>query len=123
MPTTPPASLLSFLAAVPDPRSAHGRRHDLAAMLAAVCCAILCGARGFKPIAQWLHDQDIALAHALGFRRKPPKWGAFRKLLIALDPVAFEGAVARWAEATSAGLPPGRRGDGGVGPAAPGGKA
>jgi hypothetical protein len=108
MPTTPPASLLSFLAAVPDPRSAHGRRHDLAAMLAAVCCAILCGARGFKPIAQWLHDQDIALAHALGFRRKPPKWGAFRKLLIALDPVAFEGAVARWAEATSEGLPPGR---------------
>jgi hypothetical protein len=47
-----PTSLLGFLETVPDPRSAHGRRHPLAAMLAAVCCAILCGARGFKPIAQ-----------------------------------------------------------------------
>lgn len=93
-----PASLLSFLACVPDPRSAHGRRHPLPAMLAAACCAILCGARGFKPIAQWVHDQDIALVHALGFTRRPPRWGAFRKLLIDLDPAAFEDALARWAE-------------------------
>jgi hypothetical protein len=71
-------------------------------MLAAVCCAVLCGARGFKPIAQWVHDQDIALMHALGFTRTPPKWGAFRKLLIALDPAAFEAALARWAEAATA---------------------
>ena len=102
-----PASLLTFLATVPDPRSAHGRRHPLPAMLAAVCCAILCGARGFKPIAQWLHDQDIALAHALGFTRKPPRWGAFRKLLVALNAAAFEDALARWAEAALAGSPGG----------------
>lgn len=121
MPTAAPASLLSFLAAVPDPRSAHGRRHHLAAMLATVCCAILCGARGFKPIAQWINDQDIAWAHALGFQRTPPKWGAFRKLLIALDPVAFEGAVARWAAAVSESLPPQR--GGGLEPAALDGKA
>lgn len=101
----PTASLLSYLATVPDPRSRHGRRHSLPAMLAAVCCAILCGARGFKPIAQWVHDQDIALMHALGFTRTPPKWGAFRKLLLALDPVAFEEALSRWAEAALAGLP------------------
>lgn len=122
MPTPPPASLLSFLAAIPDPRSAHGRRHTLAAMLAAVCCAVLCGARGFKPIAQWVHDQDIELMHALGFTRTPPRWGAFRKLLTALDAAAFERAVAAWAEATTAGLPPQRRGDGGLEPAAIDGK-
>ena len=75
-------------------------------MLAAVCCAILCGARGFKPIAQWVHDQDIALMHALGFTRTPPKWGAFRKLLIAIAPEEFERALTRWAEAAYAALPP-----------------
>lgn len=123
MPTSPPASLLSFLASVPDPRSAHGRRHTLKAMLAAVCCAVLCGARGFKPIAQWVHDQDLELAHALGFTRTPPRWGAFRKLLVALDPTAFEEAVTAWAEATCAALPPGQRGDGGLEPAALDGKA
>jgi hypothetical protein len=80
-------------------------------MLAAVCCAVLCGARGFKPIAQWVHDQDLALMHALGFTRTPPKWGAFRKLLKALDPAAFEAAVAAWADSLSgrlaAATPPG----------------
>lgn len=102
MTSTATTSLLASLATIPDPRSAHGRRHPLAAMLAAVCCAILCGARGFKPIAQWVHDQDIALMHALGFTRTPPKWGAFRKLLLALDPEALEAALARWAEAALA---------------------
>jgi hypothetical protein len=114
-------SLLDFLASVPDPRSAHGRRHALPAMLATVCCAILCGARGFKPIAQWLHDQDIALVHALGFTRTPPRWGAFRKLLIALDPIPFEAALARWAEAALAGLP--RKADDGLEPIALDGKS
>ena len=38
-----PACLLDYLSDVPDPRSAHGRRHPLRAMLAAVTCAILCG--------------------------------------------------------------------------------
>ncbi|CAN5774105.1 hypothetical protein BH23PLA1_BH23PLA1_28420 [soil metagenome] len=58
-------SLLAFLAEVPDPRSRHGRRHPLPAVLALVCCAILCGARSFAALAQWAHDQDIALPRAL----------------------------------------------------------
>ena len=83
-------SLLSFLAAVPDPRSRHGRRHPLSAILALVCCAIMCGAKSYAAIAQWGHDQDIALMHRLGFTRKPPKSGGIRKVLIALAPNAFE---------------------------------
>lgn len=102
MSATQSISLLDHLRDVPDPRSAHGRRHPLSAMLAAVCCAILCGVRGFKPMAQWLHDQELELIHALGFHRTPPRWGAFRKLLLDLDPAAFEAALARWAEAVSA---------------------
>lgn len=123
MTPTPSTSLLTFLATVPDPRSAHGRRHPLSAMLAAVCCAVLCGARGFKPIAQWLHDQDIALVHALGFTRRPPQWGAFRKLLVTLDPVPFEDALSRWAEAALAGSPPGAVGGDALEPVALDGKA
>jgi hypothetical protein len=121
--TTPPhPCLLDYLNTVPDPRSAHGRRHSLSAMLAAVCCAILCGARGFKPIAQWVHDQEIGLIHALGFTRTPPRWGAFRKLLLDLDPIAFEAALCGWAEDCSAALPEERKGAGGLEPAALDGK-
>jgi hypothetical protein len=92
-------SLLSFLATVPDPRSRHGRRHSLPAILALVCCAIMCGAKSYAAIAQWAQDQDIALMHRLGFTRKPPKLGGIRKVLMALNRNAFEEALTRWAEA------------------------
>ena len=36
-------SLLVALASVPDPRSAHGRRHPLGAILALAVCGMLCG--------------------------------------------------------------------------------
>ena len=91
-------SLLSFLAEVPDPRSRFGRQHPLPAVLALVCCAVLCGARGFTAIAQWAHDQDITLMHRLGFTRRPPKMGGVRKILLALNRTAFEAALTRWAE-------------------------
>jgi hypothetical protein len=91
-------SLLSYLAAVPDPRSRRGRRHPLTAILGLACCAIMCGAKSYAAIAQWGHDQDIALMHQLGFIRKPPKLGGIRKVLIALNPIAFENALTQWAE-------------------------
>jgi hypothetical protein len=92
-------SLLSFLASVPDPRSRHGRRHPLPAILTTVCCAIMCGARSYAAIGQWAQDQDIELMHRLGFTRRPPKAGGIRKVLIALNVKAFEHALTLWVEA------------------------
>jgi hypothetical protein len=94
----PAGSLLSFLSQVPDPRGRQGRRHPLEAMLASVVCAMLQGARGYSAITQWIHDQEVELWHALGFTRRPPQLGAFRKLLMALSPIHFERALADWAE-------------------------
>ncbi len=91
-------SLLSFLAEIPDPRSRHGRQHSHSAVLGRVCCAVMCGARGYAAIAQWAVDQDIAFMHRLGFTRRPPKLGGIRKVLIALSPTALEGALTLWAE-------------------------
>src|SRR5262249_28822351 len=99
----PTGSLLSFLAAVPDPRSRRGRRHPLTAILGLVCCAIMCGAKSYAAIAQWGHDQDITLIHQLGFTRKPPKLGGIRKVVIALNPNAFENALTQWAESLLSG--------------------
>ncbi len=57
-------SLMEVLAAFPDPRSAHGRRHPIGAVLALAVCAMLCGARSLYAISQWGRDQggDTALA-------------------------------------------------------------
>jgi hypothetical protein len=90
--------LFQFFSQIPDPRSRHGRQHPLPAVLALACCAILCGARGYSAIGQWAGYHDISLMHRLGFTRRPPKSGGIRKVLMALDRVALEAALTRWAE-------------------------
>ena len=91
-----PDSLLACLAQLPDPRSRHGRRFPLAALLAASCAAILCGQVSYVAIAQWTRNQPPEFLHALGFYRRPPTDGAFRYLFTLLDLSAFEETLRRW---------------------------
>ncbi|WP_417731126.1 transposase family protein [Rosistilla oblonga] len=79
-------SLLAILAAIPDYRGRKGRRHSLAAMLAAIICGLLTGAKGCIAIAQWLHDQEPEFWHSIGFTRKPPTSNCFRDVLLGLSP-------------------------------------
>ena len=83
-------NLLASLKQIPDPRGAHGRRHSLSAMLATVVCAVLCGARGFSAIAQWIHVQPREVWWMLGYYRTPPTENTFRSLLSRLDPAELE---------------------------------
>jgi hypothetical protein len=92
----PAGSLLQALQQVPDPRGAQGRRFSLVAMLATIAGAVLCGARGPTAIAQWIHSQDPQVWYWLGYYRRPPKVGAFHKLLMALDSDAFEAVLRKW---------------------------
>lgn len=92
-------SLLPLLAAIPDPRGRKGRRHPLAAMLAAIVCAVLTGARGYRAIAEWARNQDTGVRQVLGFWRKPPCANSFRNLLLALPPEILEEALRNWVNA------------------------
>ena len=98
MNSIPAGSLLAFLAEVPDPRGRQGRRHPLAAMLAATVCAMLCGARGYTAIVQWLHLQPVDIWHQLGFTRTPPKKTCFEKLFAVLPAESLEQALSKWIE-------------------------
>lgn len=91
-----PGSLFAHLADLPDPRSRHGRRFPLSALLAAACAAVLCGQTSYAAIAQWTRNQPDAFRRALGFFRKPPTDGAFRYLFGLLDLPAFEAALSAW---------------------------
>lgn len=97
---SPAGDLRQFMAQVPDPRGRQGTRHPLSAILTAVICAVLSGANGYKPIAQWLHMQSVDFWHFLGFTRRPLKSGALRLVLMALDPRAFEDALLAWLRQT-----------------------
>lgn len=105
-------SLLESLQRVPDPRGARGRRHSLQAMLATIVCAVLCGARGYEAIAQWIHLQPKEFWYLLGYFRTPPTGGAFRYLLSKLDPAALEHVLRDWMGTETATTPQGLALDG-----------
>jgi hypothetical protein len=65
-------------------------------MTATVVCAVLCGARGYEAIAQWIHAQLPEVWYLLGYFRRPPTGGAFRYLLLKIDPEALEEALREW---------------------------
>jgi DDE_Tnp_1-associated len=93
-------SLLRALAELPDPRSRHGRRHPLPAILTLSTAAMLCGARSLYAIAQWGREQPETVVRALGFTRgRTPGVATLHRVFKTLDVDAFETAVARWARA------------------------
>jgi hypothetical protein len=65
-------------------------------MLTAVVSALLCGNRGYKAIAEWLHDLPVDVWHWMGYTRRPPKLDCFRDLLMKLDPDGLEAVLSRW---------------------------
>jgi len=67
-----PPHLLTYLATVPDPRAARGRRHPLIAILAIAAAAVLAGARSIAAIAEWAADAPQPVRAALGARRDVP---------------------------------------------------
>ena len=100
-------SLVSVLETVPDPRGRRGKRHPLPAILAMAVAATLCGSKSYAAIAEWGRNYGPAFAQALGFTRlKTPCAACLFLLFRRLDRPALEAALARWAEAVLATLPP-----------------
>jgi hypothetical protein len=100
-------SLLTVLADVPDPRGRRGKRHPLTAILAMAVAATLCGAKSYAAMADGGRNYGPAFAQALGFTRlKTPCAACLFLLFRRLDRAALEAALARWAEAVLATVPP-----------------
>ncbi len=98
MTSAPGRSLLAFVSQVPDPRGRQGLRHPLSAMLATVVCAVLCGARSYQAIVQWLHLQPVSTWHRLGYKRTPPQSTCFEELLPRIPPDDLAWALSRWVQ-------------------------
>jgi hypothetical protein len=99
-------SLLEALAEVPDPRSRHGRRYQIASVLAIAVCAMACGARSQYAIAQWGKEHFGLVREAFGITRKSaPSQTAIHRVFRRLKVKAFEAVLAQWFQAR--GLKPG----------------
>src|SRR5690242_19865173 len=90
-------SVYALFAAVPDPRSRHGRRYTLPFLLTCVVAALLCNSNSQDAIAQWCREQRALLRRLFpGQRWHTPSGSLFRKLLPRLDAEQMEAALARW---------------------------
>jgi DDE_Tnp_1-associated/Transposase DDE domain len=98
--------LLEALAEVPDPRSRHGRRYQIASVLAIAVCAMACGARSQYAIAQWGKEHFVLVKEALGITRKrAPSQTTIHRVFTRLKVKAFEAVLAQWFQVR--GLKPG----------------
>ncbi len=93
-------SLLEALAKVPDPRSRHGRRYQIASVLGIAVCAMACGARSQYAIAQWGKEHFVLVKEALGLTRKrAPSQTTIHRVFTRLKVNAFEAVLAQWFQA------------------------
>src|SRR5687768_10999323 len=92
--------LSEYLAEVPDPRKARGKRHPLGPILCLACVGLLSGCDSVLAIAEWGRAQRGEVVARLGFtRRRTPCVATLHRVFRDLDAAAFERAVGRWAAA------------------------
>jgi hypothetical protein len=92
------SSLLIALEDVPDHRRAAGRRHPLPAVLAFLCCGMLCGQRSLLAVAEWGRAHEAWCCSVFGFHRRTPCVSTLHRILTGLDVEAFEAALRAWLE-------------------------
>ena len=94
-------SLPEFFADIPDPRRGQGRRHPLKVVLAMAAAATLCGARGYKHMAEWAKNLSPGARARFKCRRVRgeyvvPSESIIRDVLIRVDPEPLDRAFQNW---------------------------
>lgn len=91
--------LIEVLGEIPDPRSRQGRRHELPALLALACAAMLSGYQSYGAIAEWSRHYGPAWRQALGLtHRRPPCAATLYLVFRRLDRTRVEAVLGAWAE-------------------------
>ena len=79
-----------------DPRSSINRQHPLASVVVIALMAVLAGASGPTAIAEWAELKRAVLLGALDLPNGIPRKDVFRRVLMALQPGAFQACFAGW---------------------------
>ncbi len=85
-----------FFEELEDPRSSINRRHPLASVVVISILAILACADGPTAIARWADLKENLLVRLLDLPHGIPGKDVFRRVLMVLDPAAFQACFARW---------------------------
>jgi predicted transposase YbfD/YdcC len=100
-----PCPLIEVFSDIADFRKSRGKRHPLSAILALACCAMLCGYRSYRAIAEWGRNYGTDIAHALGFTHNTPCAATLHTIFRCIEREAFEAKVGAWADSMVATVP------------------
>jgi hypothetical protein len=85
--------LLHILATIPDHRSVHGRRYDLAHILLFSVLALVSGADSYRTTHSFIKKHFTTLKHHYRLTwKKPPSYNAIRRAILGVDEGALETA-------------------------------
>ncbi len=82
-----------------DPRSSINRRHPLIGVVVTSLMAVLSGADGPTAIHKWAEAKRELLRRALPLPNGIPSKDVFRRVLMALEPAAFQACFVNWLNA------------------------
>lgn len=79
-----------------DPRSTINQRHPLVSVIVISIMAVLAGANGPTAIAEWALLKEDLLLKLLCLPNGIPRKDVFRRVLLALNPTAFQASFMEW---------------------------
>ena len=99
------ASLLHHFSALEDPRCAFKVEHRLLDIVVIAVCAVIACAESFEDMALYGRSKQAWLQQFLPLSNGIPSHDTFRRVLMLLQPDAFEVCFSAWAQALSEPLP------------------
>ena len=91
--------VLQHFSQLEDPRSSINRQHPLTSVVVIAIMAILAGANGPTAIARWAKIKQAFLERWLPLPHGIPSKDVFRRVLMALNPQAFQACFGAWLSA------------------------
>lgn len=95
-------SIASYFESLDDPRHERNRKHLLVDVLVICVAAVLCGCDGPTAIHRWAVARQDWLAEHLTLPHGIPSRDCLRRILIAIQPAAFQQCFQTWAAAATA---------------------
>jgi len=90
------ASMTSYFESLPDPRHTRNRKHLLLDIVVIAVCGLVCGCDGPTAIHRWAINRQDWLKEFLKLPNGIPSRDCIRRVLIALQPEAFQRCFQDW---------------------------
>jgi len=89
-------SIAQYFESLSDPRNDKNRLHHLTDIMVICICAVTCGATGPTAIARWAKSNAQWLSEYLELPHGIPSRDCLRRVLIAIQPQAFQECFEAW---------------------------